>query len=367
MVTCQLCMKYVVTDSSFVHGNHYIRSRWFGSSCLCWQFLRHISDSSWHLQWRQRRWQWKPWKVRRPWPKELFWVSWPLLLRWRSQISPKSWTHWLRSAQKRWRSQASSFSLACVWSRLARRRDLGWDLWRSFPLKKGIFGSPLGADFPHIPKEIINNWPGNQSHPKDIWSKNSTSPVHDCFLDLNLRDLRSNASVQNSIKMWVNQSVTLPKTNSSHLSGVSWPQKETHLSIFFASGSYQRWYSDDVWARDEGQTAAGEDCREGISCFSIEESNLRPWILIGECWAPNASGTLGVWSTTSISAGSAWCTLRVLESLWRFLIITPLDTLRDLICEKKPVGPRSELMWWVAFTSASKNLKIWKFAITAYQ
>ena len=47
-------------------------------------------------------------------------------------------------------------------------------------------------------------------------------------------------------------------------------------------GSYQRWHSDDVWARDEGQTTASEDCREGISCFSIEESNLRPsWMLIG--------------------------------------------------------------------------------------
>ena len=163
--------------------------------------------------------------------------------------------------------------------------------------------------------------------------------------------------------------ITLPKTNSSHLSGVSWPQKETHpsnptsqfflfKSRFFSSGSYQRWYSDDVWARDEGQTAAGEDCREGISGFSIEESNLRPWILIGECWAPNASGTLGVWSTTSISAGSAWCTLRVLESLWRFLIITPLDTLRDLICEKKQVGPRSELMSCIYFSFKKlENLK----------
>ena len=60
-------------------------------------------------------------------------------------------------------------------------------------------------------------------------------------------------------------------------------------------GSYQRRHSDDVWARDEGQTTASKDCREGISCFSIEESNLRP------CWAPHASGTLGVWSTTSIS------------------------------------------------------------------
>ena len=33
--------------------------------------------------------------------------------------------------------------------------------------------------------------------------------------------------------------------------------------------------------------------------------------------------------------GSAWCTLRVLESLWRFLITTPLDTLGGLIYEKK--------------------------------
>ena len=90
------------------------------------------------------------------------------------------------------------------------------------------------------------------------------------------------------------------------MSGVSCPQKETHLfqsqlflccyfgfvfviQVFefefvipFASGSYQRRHSDDVWARDEGQTTASEDCREGISCFSIEESNLRPsWMLIG--------------------------------------------------------------------------------------
>ena len=87
------------------------------------------------------------------------------------------------------------------------------------------------------------------------------------------------------------------------MSGVSCPQKETHLfqsqlflccyfGFFLCSkfvvwvchpqGSYQRRHSDDVWARDEGQTTASEDCREGISCFSIEESNLRPsWMLIG--------------------------------------------------------------------------------------
>ena len=167
-----------IAYSSSIHGNHMqslytIQVIWLKLFVLT--VLSKLSDSSWHLQWRQRRWQWKPWKVRRPWPKELFWVSWPLLLRWRSQTSPKSWTHWLRSAQKRWRSLASSFSLACVWSRLARRRDLGYFRMgpASFPLKMGIFESPLGADFP---ERNHKKWPGNQSHPKDIWSRNSTSP-----------------------------------------------------------------------------------------------------------------------------------------------------------------------------------------------
>ena len=79
-------------------------------------------NPSWPLQWRQRRWQRRPWKVRRSWPRERFWVSWPMRRRWRRQTSAKSWTHWLRSAPRRWRSLASSFSLACAWSRLAQRQ-----------------------------------------------------------------------------------------------------------------------------------------------------------------------------------------------------------------------------------------------------
>ena len=147
--------------------------------------------------------------------------------------------------------------------------------------------------------------PGNQSHPKDIWSKNSTSPYEFFWPKLKGPSFKC-SSEYNRCGLTKVILYSHPKTNSSHMSGVSCPQKETHLfqsqlflccyfgfffviQVFefefvipFASGSYQRRHSDDVWARDEGQTTASEDCREGISCFSIEESNLRPsWMLIG--------------------------------------------------------------------------------------
>ena len=31
----------------------------------------------------EERWQWRPRKLRRSWPRERFWVSWPTSLRWR--------------------------------------------------------------------------------------------------------------------------------------------------------------------------------------------------------------------------------------------------------------------------------------------
>ena len=97
---------------------------WFGSSCLRLTVLppAYPSWPLWSQQWRRRRWRWRPRKLRRSWPRERFWVSWPTRLRWRKQTSAKSWIHWLRSAPRRWRSLASSFSLACAWSRLALRQ-----------------------------------------------------------------------------------------------------------------------------------------------------------------------------------------------------------------------------------------------------
>ena len=67
---------------------------------------------------------------------------------------------------------------------------------------------------------------------------------------------------------------------------------------------------------------------------------------------------MGVWSTTSFR-GSAWCTLRVLGSLWRFLL-TPLDTL-GLICEKRRTAencsPRCDLWRF--------NCRSWSFFVGA--
>ena len=99
---------------------------------------------------------------------------------------------------------------------------------------------------------------------------------------------------------------------------------------FFASGSYQRRHSDDVWARDEGQTTASEDCREGISCFSIEEPNLRPsWILIGHAERLMLVAPWG-FGAQLVFRGSALCTLRVQKSPCGDLLSLLLWTLWEI-------------------------------------
>ena len=114
-------------------------------------------------------------------------------------------------------------------------------------------------------------------------------------------------------------------------------------------GSCQRRrHSDDVWERSEDKATAREDCREGISSFSTQKSNLRPWLIRHvRPWSCSQRMLVAPWGFGAqlVFRGSAWCTLRVLESLWRFL--TPLDTLGGLLCEKKglqrtgPWYPRS--------------------------
>ena len=169
----------------WIFGTYWLKVIWLKLFVLT--VLAKLSDPSWPLQWRQRRWQWRPWKVRRPWPRERFWVSWPLLLRWRSQTSPKSWTHWLRSAPRRWRSLASSFSRACVWSRLARRQlpkvALGWCLgkrWRSNHSQRRLSWRHFLLLNWRVKSEAILNvdrlcWAPHASGTLGVWSTTSIS------------------------------------------------------------------------------------------------------------------------------------------------------------------------------------------------
>ena len=72
------------------------------------------------------------------------------------------------------------------------------------------------------------NMPENQSHPKDIWSKNSTSPYEIFWPKLKVPSLKC-SSEYNRCGLTKVILYSHPKTNSSHMSGVSCPQKETHL------------------------------------------------------------------------------------------------------------------------------------------
>ena len=61
----------------------------------------------------------------------------------------------------------------CMIKTRQKAKGLGWDgTFGEFSAKKWYLWI---GDFPHTLKEIMN-MPENQSHPKDIWSKNSTSP-----------------------------------------------------------------------------------------------------------------------------------------------------------------------------------------------
>ena len=70
--------------------------------------------------------------------------------------------------------------------------------------------------------------PGNQSHPKDIWSKNSTSPYEIFWPKLKGPSFKC-WSEYNRCGLTKVILYSHPKTNSSHMSGVSCPQKETHF------------------------------------------------------------------------------------------------------------------------------------------
>ena len=125
---CSLLIQSKFHDFLWFHDFNCALFSWSGSSCIRFRhFLLGSLLTPCLPQWRSwrrprpRRWtlRWRP-RVRRPWPREAFWLLWPMPPNWRRATWARSWTLWLRLELRRWRSLASSFFQGSAWSRPGR-------------------------------------------------------------------------------------------------------------------------------------------------------------------------------------------------------------------------------------------------------